>query len=278
MGQMRFTIPHCSERSQDALQSAYLAGLEGTPWQSHNTCDDQQLILERPINESGCLNVPWLVDGQGELLLSTASLMEREKPYDLPLELARGTINHLRNFHAEWHLAGFPAVEGMKEKIDEATARFVVAATHQSDPQLVEQESRQAINHGLGSIEALGKAFCRHLLALRHQQEARFPTLLGVNLGPGVPTPEMSTELTNTFNSVVVPFNWRDAEPNAGEYNWDAIDKQMAWCQATGVRICAGPLVALQKTSVPDWIYLWDESFRLTLRMANSKIFVIGLF
>jgi len=40
------------------------------------------------------------------LVLSTASLMEREPRYHLPVELARGTLNRVRNQLAAWEQAG----------------------------------------------------------------------------------------------------------------------------------------------------------------------------
>ncbi len=86
MGQMRFLSPS-SGMASNAVRQAYLAGWDGIPWPSHNQWDGRLFTIQRPTTESGSLQAPWVVEGYGELLLLTASLMEREKPYLLPVEL-----------------------------------------------------------------------------------------------------------------------------------------------------------------------------------------------
>ena len=90
MGQMRFLVPRPERISEALLQRAYLAGMDCIPWLSETHWDGSELIVVREIRESGNLYVPWPVVGQGELILCTASLMERKQPYHLPVELARG--------------------------------------------------------------------------------------------------------------------------------------------------------------------------------------------
>jgi hypothetical protein len=102
MGQMRFLVPRPEQISELAVQCAYLAGMEGIPWRSVNRCEGDLLIIERELNESGCLFIPWDEENHGRLVLSTATLMERDQPYNLPVELARGTINRLRHQASEW--------------------------------------------------------------------------------------------------------------------------------------------------------------------------------
>ena len=77
-----------------AAALAYLAGLEGIPWRggcrwnpSSTGEGPSELAVERDVSESGSLYAPWCVEGYGELVLSTASLMERTRPYQLPIEL-----------------------------------------------------------------------------------------------------------------------------------------------------------------------------------------------
>ena len=83
MGQFRFHAPPDDHMPPDAFASAYLAGMEGIPWPSTTRREPtdnsaEELILERSVGESGNLFIPWRVEGHGELMLSTASLMERD--------------------------------------------------------------------------------------------------------------------------------------------------------------------------------------------------------
>ena len=92
MGLLRFLTPQRDRVEDSAVQMAYVAGLDGIPTASHKSWEDDRLLrLERTTSESGNLHIPWQVEGHGRVLLSTSSLMERERPYHLPVELARGT-------------------------------------------------------------------------------------------------------------------------------------------------------------------------------------------
>lgn len=97
MGMVRFSVPRRDRLPVDVARRAYLSGLEGIPWQSQVIWSGDELWLERDVDDSGYFYLPWLIDGYGELLLGTTSLMERESPYHLPLELARGVLCRLRN-------------------------------------------------------------------------------------------------------------------------------------------------------------------------------------
>ena len=94
MGQLRFLLAGGEPFGAPAAALAYLAGLEGIPWRgdcrwnpSATGEGPSELVVEREVSESGSLYAPWCVEGYGELVLSTASLMERTRPYQLPIEL-----------------------------------------------------------------------------------------------------------------------------------------------------------------------------------------------
>ena len=67
--------------------------MDHVPWLSTAEWDGHVLTVERDVRESGTLAIPWSVPGHGEYVLTTASLMERKQPYDLPLELARHSVS-----------------------------------------------------------------------------------------------------------------------------------------------------------------------------------------
>ena len=57
---------------------------------------------------------------------------------------------------------------------------------------------------------------------------------------------------------VVAGMHWPDIEPQLGDYHWDALDKLVAWTQENNLRLCMGPLVQMDKSSLPDWLFLDD--------------------
>lgn len=261
MGRMRFVIPRRERVPAGAVQAAYLAGMEGIPWQCRNAWEGDLLVVRRNLTESGNFIVPWTVEGHGEISLATATLREREQPYHLPVELARGTINRLRNGAADWQLGGLDLPEALAQRMEAATAFFVKAATGQSDPLQAADNAEQAIRLGVDAIAMLGNEFSRKMISLRHEHEAHLPTMLAAALDCHPLPPNMTGPLLAAFNTAVIPFLWRDLEPNPGEFQWDLIDRQLAWCENAGLRVCAGPLVLLDKARLPDWLYLWEDTF-----------------
>ena len=112
MGVMRFLVPRRERLAKDAPDRAYFTGLDEIPWQSRTQLTEEGLVVRRAESDSGNFHIPWNVAGHGELMLSTASLMEREKPYLLQVELARGTIHRTRGQLAQWQAAGLALPAG----------------------------------------------------------------------------------------------------------------------------------------------------------------------
>jgi Glycosyl hydrolase family 10 len=56
-----------------------------------------------------------------------------------------------------------------------------------------------------------------------------------------------------------LPFTWRDIEPREGVRDWTLCDAQIEWCRSSGFKVCGGPLLAIDRWSLPDWMYLWGE-------------------
>ena len=107
MGVMRFLV-----RPVEVLEDwpekhrAYMNGLDQTVWPTRIETEGEILVVRRQASESGKLNIPWPVSGFGQPIVTTSSLPERERPYLLPVELARGKIVQVRNQVALWQQMG----------------------------------------------------------------------------------------------------------------------------------------------------------------------------
>ncbi|MBC8355607.1 MAG: endo-1,4-beta-xylanase [Planctomycetes bacterium] len=267
MGQFHFIAPSHEQVPVETLATAYLAGMEGIPWRSANRWNHPEgalpvaFSLERTITESGNLNIPWHVEGLGEVMLSTASLMETSAPYNLPLELARGVVNRLRNQAADWRMAGLDIPDELSTQIHEASNAFVAAITSLPEHDKVVAASNQAIRLGLEAGDSLCTEYTRQALAARHQNAEHLPTLLGCRLGSRTIDEGEATHFARGFNTAIVPFAWREIEQNAGKHEWGTFDQQITWCQEQGLRVIGGPLLQLDEQHLPDWLYLWEDDF-----------------
>lgn len=262
MGQMRFLTPQRERVSEETADRAYIAGLDGVPTPCHKSWEDERILrLERVIDESGNLYIPWQVDGHGEVLISTASLMERERPYNLPVELARGTVNRLRTRADVWQMAGLELSGELVTMMESAVSSFTRAATSQDDEQAAATEAEEAVRESLDAIVLLGEEYARQVLAFRHEETSQLPTVLAGNMGDEVMPANAEPMFGAAFNAAAIPFNWKTAQPTADEWQWSLSDKQMQLCRRYGLKMFGGPLLRMDAAALPDWISADQHDF-----------------
>ena len=179
----------------------------------------------------------------------------------LPLELARGKLNTVRNQIADWEQAGFEQNEALRAKLKSAMHHFTEAAVRQHEPQLASMFAQDALIDAVDAAELTaqplrgtgdcGTASERREVAdcLRHVASGRRGTFeQGLT--------KMTAALCNT---AVVPLVWRNVVPEEDVYQWDAYSEQLSWCQTQGMNTCAGPLVKLDDRGFPAWLNAWQD-------------------
>src|SRR5687768_2880440 len=133
MGLMRLLVHHRDRIPRGGLEQVHICGQDDLPWFGRAYFSGNQLIVERNESDSGRVFVPWRVGQTGPVLIGTSTLMERDKPYLLEVELARGTVNCLRNQLAQWEAMGLVVPNLLREQVSDATMYFSRAATCQDE-------------------------------------------------------------------------------------------------------------------------------------------------
>lgn len=270
MGLMRFIVSPADRISDDALEQVYLAGLDRVPWHARVSRADGELRLERKMADAGNLYIPWQVEGYGWVTLATGTLIERERPYHLPLELARGKIGQVRNQISDWQAMGLFVPVLVEAKIAEATRLLGEAAVGDPTSPRSVQLAEQCLRLGLDAAHLLTSAYAEQVLAVRRRTTGKLGILLGSELGNSPLDPYLAGQYLQSFNAARIPMAWRTIETGEGEYHWDVVDQQVEWCRAQGLMVCAGPLIQLDRQSVPDWLYLWEKDFESLLGFATE--------
>ena len=259
MGVMRFLIPAIRLKDWPEVHRAYVCGVDQSVFPTRVELDGNVLACRRQTSESGKLHVAWGVNGFGRPVLSTASLPEREQPYVLAVELARGKIVQVRNQLATWQGAGMQIPADFVSLHSAAHQAFTKAAAAQDKPEQAAVFAQQALEKACGAAEVLTQAYSRQSLANRHRRYAQVPTLLGCHLSQNVPDSAQGEQFLAAFNSAGVPIEWRSVEPTEGEYLWDAADAQVEWCQEHKLVIRGGPLLDLSPNGLPPWLVKWEH-------------------
>ncbi|HVA49167.1 MAG TPA: hypothetical protein VNH11_22580 [Pirellulales bacterium] len=269
-GSLRLIVPPTSQLTPQAAEQAYMAGPEQIPWPCRTRLQHGELIVERNVADSGKFYIPWPVEGHGRLMLSTATLMQRDRPYQLAVELARGKLNQVRGQIADWQAIGLVVPGKVENAMHKALESLSLAVTSQHDVARAAAFAQKAIVLGLDAAELLVASYTDQALAARHRSGQKLQTLFGANLGQHALEMPLLAYYLRAFNAAHVPLSWRAVEAVEGVYQWQLPDQQIAACQENKLTVCAGPLVQLDAGGIPDWLYLWEDDFNSILSFVTD--------
>lgn len=271
MGQLRFRLYDRDRITARELERIYVAGPEDIPWSTRAHWDGALLVVERHVSDSGAVYVPWHVDDHGQFLLGTSTLIERERPYLLSVELARGLLQRIRTRLFHWERLGLDTPADLKKKLAEATREFSRAATSQDDLRGASQGACHALSQGLNVANALVACYTQQSIAAR-KKHGPIAALLGTTLGIKLPSSRLRRKLVDACNILQLSIPWRELESREGRKRWKSTDEQLGWCQTAGLKVAVGPLLRLDDRGVPDWMYLWEGDFENLARLMLEHV------
>ena len=125
---LRFHAQHNGQAvSEMSLAGTYLVGSDGVPLRAEMEFRDSQIVCAKRADGPAGLALLWPVAGCGAMLIETGRLMERERPYNLTLELVRGRLTRINQKREDWGLYDYDGVETISEQIDKARDLFIRA-------------------------------------------------------------------------------------------------------------------------------------------------------
>ena len=86
--------------------------------------------------------------------------------------------------------------------------------------------------------------------------------LLGCAFGGSPPAGDAETRFLSSFKSAIIHCNWNEIESAEGEYRWDLVDEQLAWCEQQKLKVRAGPLIDLGANGLPNWLSNWEQDLQ----------------
>jgi hypothetical protein len=206
------------------------------------------------------------------MLIGTSTLMERDEPYVLEVELARGMVNTLRNQISQWESLGLNVPRSLQSQVLEATSDFARGATMQDDLSAAAEWAERSLATSALAMDRLAGEYARQALEIRRSQARPNTTWFGIRLDNDRPNARVARELVKTFNMVALPISWRATEAVEGRRHWDDVDAQVDWAHSAGLRITAGPILELDDRGVPDWTYLWEGDFDNLLKFMLDHV------
>jgi hypothetical protein len=256
MGVMKFLLP--PGLPGEILRELYRASLsvagDTAPGPTQVTVQAEELLISRPINESGCLLVPWDVNGIGRVMVRSATVMERAAPYQLVLELARGKINQLRGEGSDWLALGLTLPANLSTEIRQVTLQFARAVCQPPGPDLHDL-AQATLLAGHHAADDLVHTYMNQVLQYRHQRQARLDATLGCQLGSMGPGDNITEALASAVHQVSLPFRWNDVEPTEGDFCWEPHDALVEWAGKHDLKTVGGPLIDFSGLCLPSWLW-----------------------
>lgn len=266
MGQLRFQIPTIlDERTRADLALGYIAALpDFMPWPTTSRIEDGLYCVDKEPTESGSLYLPWPVQLSGktsswlaasshQLVTGTATLVERNEPYHLLTELARGKVNQVRNQAADWQGIGLTLSPELFQALRETSLSFAHTVCQPNSLEEADRLGTQALLTAIKTGESLLDAYIEQVLATRKGAQGKLPLYMSCGLD-GPLTGEAEEQFLKTFNAIRIPFNWRTIEPRESSYQWDKYDALITWAKQHKLQIEGGPLVDLTPSRLPAWL------------------------
>jgi hypothetical protein len=247
-------LPH--DFAQQLQWSCLAGGPDNMPWPTELTFNGSSLTLTRPTEESGHLVAPWRVGGLGQVMGTSATLMTRQNPYHLLVELARGKVNQVRCQAADWQAGGLQVPGDLAEAIKQAAFAFGRGVCSGDAGDLVTM-CTDALSHAYDAAARLVGVYESQVFYIRHNRQDRL--WLGCGLGPSVLDPALGGAFVQTFNRASLPLSWHVGEANETSYDWSQGDQLLAWAEKNRLEVTAGPLIDFSSSQLPAWLWLYER-------------------
>lgn len=195
----------------------------------------------------------WPIEGFGKVLLPTTCLPERDKPYNLNVEIARAKLMQIMNKREDWSF--FNNVHSLAELSEEAQDLFIRAIQNISESSTASQLADESLAKAIVIAEKLAVRQAESLFQARNKSHGFGRGCFGCTVDPlEIDNPAYLERLLELFGSATIPINWARIEPSKGNYDFSKIDACIEVLGRKKLTLSAGPLLCFSKKYLPKWL------------------------
>lgn len=258
MSELRFRITP-GILPEPLLKRAYFAAWGRVPRPTHVLLDGENLTIRSNSKKSGTVHVLCPHNELGISVASTETLLHREEPYQLLLELSRGSLGRLLRQLFEWQMLGYQHPAVLRNRLIDVSRKF--SDTLFSDKPNAEKDLNFFVI--LEELEQISlessQTFAEQSIAWRTRRDNRLPVCFGI----GLPYFSFDTfyefniyaeHLQNAFHTVIPGLSWKELEPEPDIFRWNLLEQRISILSRYGFNIILGPLLSFNPSALPDWI------------------------
>ncbi len=243
-----------------------MTGLEQVPWPCSVQVVDGVMTVERNCSDSGRLLICLEIPEYGELVLSTATLPERETPYHLPLELVRGTVNRLNNQLFLWSEGGLKIPQPFSEQNGELCDQLAALIFGDRSGEWL-NDVFELLDAAVAQIFELSKLFADFVIELRIQHDGSVKSAIGFILNGLLDQSEAS--LPSWINCISLSVTDVAVNYSSHEFDWTAIESNINQYGGETRLIALGPMIDFARRDLPAWLNN-DDTFDLQRQTAAN--------
>jgi hypothetical protein len=243
------------------LSTAYLVGSDNVPIRGEFVYANGEIQCRKRAAGPAALTIMWETRNFGTIMLETTRLPEREEPYLLNLELARGRVMRIMQKREEWGLFDLAEAQAVTEKSNDCRNLLLQAIVTMDDMAAASGYADRCLALALPLSEQAALMHADLLLQRRIQTRSLPRGAFGCRIDPaGANEPYRRLLLANS-DFACYPLRWKDLEPQEQAFNWREADEWMDFLRRARVPVVAGPLVQFNEQSIPDWLYMWEHDY-----------------
>lgn len=234
------------------VKDAYLVGSDRVPLRAEVEFSDGEIRCDPQARGAAALAILWPVEGVGRMMLETTRLLERKRPYNLHVELARGQLMRISQKREDWGLYDYPDGKEVYAQVEAARDLLLDAMTAEDDATAA-RHADAAITASVRASEAVGRFHADIFLDRRHGAPHVAKRPLGCVFDPQHNTEAHLQVAARAFDFVSVDFDWRTIEPKAGKFQSASLDSWLRVFRHRKIPV-RGSLLSFERSRLPDWL------------------------
>lgn len=258
MGVLKFQLPDPLPVGGEAAieKLRFVAGYDRTPFPTFFRRDAGLIELNHDLSESGYASTPWPLAKLGFPVTVTATLREKQEPYRLLTELARGKLNQIRNMIEDWKLSGLEIPASITTALHNTTTRFIHAVV---DPPAADSDmaASTALAEAYEISADLAKLYLTSSAKLQQARIGKLAIRCTCQISRLLNADEADLYL-GAFEVVHFAPRWCEIESGPSTFDWSNMDAVINWAAGQGRPIIVGPLIDLGSDSLPEWLQSSD--------------------
>ena len=258
---LKFTAYRDGKPAQDIdLEGAYVFGQESIPVRADLVAADGQISCAKRAAGACGLALQWPAGSAGRFLLPTTRLPERNKPYNLNVELARAQLTRLAQKREDWGLFDYPDAAGLGREFERVQGRFV-ESLKAGDPAEASRLADEALEEALTLGERVALFHADVFLDRRRAQPPAARGAFGCTVDLLSQSELYQDRMREGFDFLGIPIPWKQIEPKEHAHQFAQVDAWMNWTARAKKAVHAGPLVSFEPANLPEWLYIWEHDY-----------------